>query len=30
MSKIDIAQQIDFYNVTVDGIMFTADKCDRE
>ncbi len=30
MSKMDIAEQIDFYNVTVDGIMFTADKCDRE
>jgi len=30
MSKIHIEQQVDFFNLTVDGIMFTADKCDRE
>jgi hypothetical protein len=30
MSILQIEQQADFFNVTVDGIMFTADKCDRE
>jgi hypothetical protein len=30
MSKLHIEQQADFFNVTIDDIMFTADKCDRE
>ncbi len=30
MSIVQIAQQADFFNVTIDGISFTADKCDRE
>lgn len=30
MSKIQIEQQADFFNLTIDGMMFTADKCDRE
>jgi len=30
ISKVQIEQQIDFFNVNIDGIMFTADKCERE